>query len=154
LSPEAREKVRRATVYLRVSLADGRVATGTGFFGVPEAGHILLTNAHVVGMLAPGSPPPPAVEVFLNSRQADERQPSARVLGVDRGSDLALLDVGPAEGLPAPLVVKSAHGLQELDPVYVFGFPFGERLGKEITIRPSSVSALRKKDGALERVQV
>jgi hypothetical protein len=105
-------------------------------------------------MLYPGSRPPRAVEAFLNSGQPDERRLTARVLGVDRGADLAVLDVGPAAGLPPPLVVASADGLRELHHVYVFGFPLGERLGKEITVRPASVSSLRKKDGVLDKIQV
>src|SRR5262249_21668671 len=142
---------KRGTVYLRVEMADGSRASGTGFFGDKEARTIILTNAHVVGMLAPDSRRPRQIEVFVNSGEKDEKKTTARVLGVDRDSDLA---VGDSTGMPEPLTVKSAEGLGELDKVYVFGFPLGEALGKEITIRPSSVSALRKKGGVLSRIQV
>ncbi len=154
IAPEMVQKVKRSTVYLKVTMANGQVASGTGFFGVPEARNVILTNAHVVGMLAPDSRPPRTIEVYVNSGQADERKTTARVLGVDRSSDLAVLDVGATEGMPEPLTVKSATGLVELTEVYTFGFPLGERLGKEITIRPTSVSALRKKNGQLHRIQV
>lgn len=151
---EAVVKAKKATVYIKVTMADGSMASGTGFFGVPEARNLVLTNAHVVGMLSSTSRQPRAVEVYIDSGQAEERRLPARVLGVDRSSDLSVLDVGTTEGLPEPLVVKSARDLVELDNVYTFGFPLGERLGKEITIRPTSVSSLRKKHGALDRVQV
>jgi predicted Zn finger-like uncharacterized protein len=155
LSGEGRDRVKRATVYLRVTMPDGSKASGTGFFGSKEARNIILTNAHVVGMLSPESSRPQAIEVFVNSGQDDEWKTTARVLGVDRSSDLAVLDIGtPPRPVPEPLTVKSASVLRELDEVYVFGFPFGEQLGKEITIRPSSVSSLRKKGGVLDRVQV
>jgi predicted Zn finger-like uncharacterized protein len=154
LTAAARDKVKHATVFLRVVFADGNRASGTGFFGAPGAGNLILTNAHVVGMLAPESRRPRDVEAVLNSGERDERHVKARVLGVDRHSDLAVLDVGTAEGMPTPLTVRPAKNLQELDQVYVFGFPLGEQLGKEITIRPSSVSSLRKRNGILEKVQV
>jgi hypothetical protein len=150
----ARDRVKKATVYIRVHFADGRGASGTGFFGASDAPNIILTNAHVVGMLAPDSRPPLKIEVFINSGEKDEKVTSARVLGVDRLSDLAVLDIGRAEGLPRPLNVKNPAGVSELDKVYVFGFPLGESLGKEITIRPSSVSSLRKKGGRLDKIQV
>ena len=43
--------VRRATVYLRVTLPDGEVVQGSGFFAVTRG--LVLTNAHVLGMLRP-----------------------------------------------------------------------------------------------------
>jgi S1-C subfamily serine protease len=151
------QRVQQATVYIRVTLSDGTRASGSGFFGTAEARHIVLTNAHVVGMLDPNSRRPKEIEVFVNSGEPNERKLTARVLGVDRDSDLAVLDVDSrTPGLPEPLVVRSASHLSRLDDVWVFGFPLGERLGKEITIRPSSVSALRKNpnNGQLERIQV
>jgi predicted Zn finger-like uncharacterized protein len=157
LTEERRKRVTRATVYLRVKLPDGTGATGSGFFGCKEAPSIILTNAHVVGMLSPDSPRPLEVEVIVNSGEANEWSTKARVLGVDRHTDLAVLDIGSApQPLPEPLVVKEAGKLNQLDSVYVFGFPYGEQLGKEITIRPASVSALRKnpKTGLLDRIQV
>jgi S1-C subfamily serine protease len=154
LSREALEQVKRATVFLRVTTADGEVGFGTGFFGAPDSPNILLTNAHVVGMLSANSQPPKSIEAVIHSGERDEKRLAARVLGVDRSSDLAVLDLGRKDGLPRPLTVKSADGLRELDKVYIFGFPLGETLGKEITIRPSSVSSLRKKGGVLDKIQV
>jgi predicted Zn finger-like uncharacterized protein len=155
LAPEARDKVKQATVLLRVQMADGSRAEGSGFFGAPDAPNIVLTNAHVIGMLDPNSRRPRAIEVYVHSGQPNEQRTTARVLGVDRASDLAVLDLGtPVFALPSPLNVKSAAEVRELDKVFVFGFPLGTGLGKEITIRDSSISSLRKKGGALDRIQV
>lgn len=155
LTAEGRDRVKRATVYIRVKTPDGGMGSGTGFFGCKGSPNIVLTNAHVVGMLAPESMRPLAVEVVVNSGEANEWKTSARVLGVDRASDLAVLDIGtPTQPVPEPLTIKSAGALHELDDVWVFGFPYGERLGKEITIRSASVASLRRKNGALDRVQV
>jgi predicted Zn finger-like uncharacterized protein len=157
LSQARSKRVKRATVFLKVTEASGLVSSGSGFFGSTESPNIVLTNAHVVGMLAPESPRPIKIVVYVNSGESDEWMTQARVLGVDRESDLAVLDIGtPPDGkiIPKPLVVKSAAKLSPLDEVYVFGFPLGEQLGKEITIRPASVSSLRKKNGSLDRIQV
>ncbi|HZY89589.1 MAG TPA: trypsin-like peptidase domain-containing protein [Gemmataceae bacterium] len=154
MSRAALAKVKKATVYIRVTMPDGSKASGSGFFGAADARNIVLTNAHVVGMLAPDSQRPRAVEVFLNSGEANEQKANATVLGVDRVTDLAVLDLGNAAGLPEPLTVRSAGGLTELDKVYIAGFPLGERLGKEITINRSEVSSLRKKRGVLDKIQL
>jgi hypothetical protein len=99
-------------------------------------------------MLRPDSRRPQRVEVVLNSGAGDERKLTANVLGVDGNADLAVLRVlGP--DLPPPLPVRSARNLQLTQQVYVFGFPFGADLGKEITVSQSSVSSLR-----LAKVQV
>lgn len=154
MSREAVARVKRATVRIHVTLPDGRQSSGTGFFGVPESNNLILTNAHVVGMLSADSRKPKSVEIFLNSGEKDQHKTAARILGVDRHSDLAVLDVGTTAGMPAPLNVRPAATLNELDPVTVFGFPLGTQLGEEITIRPTSVSSLRKRAGVLEKVQV
>jgi predicted Zn finger-like uncharacterized protein len=154
ITPDARDRVKHATVYIQVTFPDGRKASGSGFFGARESPNIVLTNAHVLGMLAPESHAPKNVEVVINSGEANMKRTTARVLGVDRQSDLAVLDVGKVDGLPAPLDVKSASSLQLLDRVYVFGFPYGKTLGEEMTIRDSSVSAFRKRNGIVDKVQV
>ncbi len=155
LPPEVLRKVKTATAYLRVRLSDGTAVTGSGFlasFGNEQG--IVLTNAHVLGMLDPESRPPKSVDVVFNSGEPNELHLPGQILGVDASSDLAMVRVNGA-GLPTPLQVKSAAGLVETQRVYVFGFPLGERLGKEITIRESSVSSLRKDAfGNLDKVQV
>ena len=49
LNPAVLKKVKEATVHLEVSLPNGSTAEGSGFF-TDEPG-IILTNAHVIGML-------------------------------------------------------------------------------------------------------
>jgi S1-C subfamily serine protease len=143
--------VKAATVHLEVVLPDGTTAEGSGFF-TDEPG-VLVTNAHVLGMLDADSRPPQKVAVTINSGEASARTMPARLLGLDRGSDLAVLRVEP-KGLPQPLKVVPAKDLVETQEVFIFGFPFGKRLGKNITVSKSSVSSLRKENGVLKQVQV
>ena len=145
------KKVKAATVHLEVSLPDGSTAEGSGFF-VDEPG-VLLTNAHVLGMLDADSRPPLKVAVTINSGETDSRTLTAKLLGVDRGSDLALLRVEDKD-LPESLKVVAAKDLKETEEVFIFGFPLGKRLGTNITVSKSSVSSLRKDNGQLKEVQV
>jgi S1-C subfamily serine protease len=145
-------RVKQATAYLRVNLPTGAVAEGTGFFA--EAPGIIMTNAHVLGMLNADSLPPRNVAVVVHSGLPEEFQLTGQLLGVDRTNDLAVLRVdGPR--LPTPLQVESAGKLTETQKVYIFGFPLGARLGRNITVSESSVSALRlDESGTLHQVQV
>jgi hypothetical protein len=154
MPPETVRKVKEATVYLRVGLPNGGIAQGSGFFcGRPG---VVMTNAHVLGMLSADAPPPRTVDVFVHNGEPDELQRVAAVLGVDRSNDLAVLRVdGDTAPLPPPLPVDSAAGLVETQKVYVFGFPLGTQLGRNITVSESSVSSLRRDDGGrLSQVQV
>src|SRR5262249_23072715 len=98
LDPEVLAKVKRATVLLKVTMGDDQKGQGSGFFGVEKG--IVLTNAHVLGMLQPGAKKPRKIEVVLNSGQPDEKTVPGTFLGVDRSSDLGLLRVDLPEPPP------------------------------------------------------
>jgi predicted Zn finger-like uncharacterized protein len=152
LDPQVLAKVKNATVHMRVTMSNGAIGQGSGFFGV-ESG-LVLTNAHVLGMLNDDDPPPKRVDITYHSGEPDSRSFVGQILGVDRSSDLAVLRVQGAN-LPEPLTVKSSTGLVETQTVYIVGFPFGDQLGKNITVSQTSVSSLRKSaDGIINKVQV
>jgi predicted Zn finger-like uncharacterized protein len=142
MTAETRDRVKGASIYIRVHLPDGQGASGSGFLA-GEPG-LIVTNAHVVGMLARNAQPPKLVECILNSGQdSKEVKMVAKIIGVDRFSDLAFLRVENTN-LPAPLLIDSERKLAELQVIYTFGFPLGEGLGKEITIGEGKVSSIRK----------
>ena len=147
--PTAEEIVRRvkaATAYIRTPQG-----TGSGFFaGNPG---FVLTNAHVIGYGPQVIRPPARVEVVVASGEAEERTLAAKIYGVDAEIDLALLYV-EGEGLPAPLPFGKAAELVETQDVVVYGYPFGELLGKNISINRSTVSSLRKEGGKITFVQL
>jgi S1-C subfamily serine protease len=143
MPPETLAKVKKATVYLRVAYADGSVGSGSGFC-VPGGPGLIVTNAHVVGQGGKAGPRTVSrIDAVLHSGEPNARTLAARLLGADPEADLALLQVTGAD-LPEPLVVGDSSGLQETQEVYVFGFPFGENLGKNITVSKTSVSSLRR----------
>ncbi len=150
LDPAALKRVKDSTVYLQVTLPDGSVVQGTGFvIGSP----LILTNAHVLGMLDADSRPPQKISVVFRSGEADSRTVGAIVRGVDRESDLGVIRVDPKD-LPPALKLASTKDLAETQDVFIFGFPLGKELGNNITVSRSSVSSLRKKDGNLNQIQV
>jgi S1-C subfamily serine protease len=151
LDEQVLNKVKHATVHLKVRLANGNEAEGTGWFGA-QAG-VIITNAHVLDMLDADSRRPRRIEAVIDSGEASSRTLKAKLLAVDRNSDLAALQV-EGENLPEPLEVGTAGGLTETQEVFIFGFPFGKQLGKSITVSKSSVSSLRKEKGELKQVQV
>jgi S1-C subfamily serine protease len=155
LEPESAVKVKRGTVYLRVTGRDREISQGSGFFAMERG--LIVTNAHVLDMLQPNAAPPRSVEVVVFSGTADQLKITAEVLAADGEADLAILRVvGKPDKLPDPLVIDLDRcKLTELQKVYIFGFPFGSDLGKEITATESSVSSLRYDTaGVLEKIQV
>ncbi len=156
LPREVLDRVKSATVYIRVVNADGKKSSGTGF--IEETSHKVLTNAHVVDMLVSDAKPPRLIEVVRNSGRPGEVTWKATVLAVDQESDLALLklDLPPAEEAALPgLKVNTAKNLGETQRVYVFGYPFGENLNKNVTVSATAVSSLLlRPDGQLKRIQV
>lgn len=152
IAAAATQKVKQSTAYLKVTLPNGEVAEGSGFFALAPG--LVVSNAHVVGMLR-GKEKPKEVEVVVHSGEPEEFRRQAQVLGVDQANDLAILRInGETDGLPTPLTVEFASSLAELQKVYIFGFPFGSRLGKNITVSESSISSLRKGPDGLKDIQV
>jgi tetratricopeptide (TPR) repeat protein len=148
------QKVKNATAQVRVRLINGTTIEGSGFFAAEP--DLVLTNAHVLGMLSPGSPMPAEVRVVVGSGEPEEFTLPAQVLGVDRENDLGVLRVkGRASRFPAPLTVDSSRSLALLQKVYIFGYPYGKSLGKDITASESSISSIRKDaTGSATEVQV
>jgi S1-C subfamily serine protease len=152
ITPENTQRVKKATAQIRVTFADGS-AEGSGFFAFEQ--DMVITNAHVVGMLHTLEKPK-KVEVVINSGQPDEFRRTGTVVGVDQDEDLAILRLeGKKDDLPEPLIVDFLSPLTELQKVYIFGFPFGVSLGKEVTVSESTISSLRRnKDGLFNQIQV
>jgi S1-C subfamily serine protease len=153
LAPDVLKKVKNATTFILCKFNDGRAGSGSGFVVGPN---LVMTNAHVVGMLPPGSRPPQGLDVILNSGMDNEAKCTGKVLDVDHEHDLALVRVSKPDKdvkLPEPLMIATAASLRETQPVWVFGYPLGERLGKAVTVSPTAVSSFRRESQGM-RVQV
>jgi S1-C subfamily serine protease len=102
-------------------------STGSGF--VLDKDGTIATNAHVVEG---------ATKVSV--RFGDGATHSARILGVDKSTDLALLKIDPKGVDLHPLVLGSSKGLQVGDPTVAIGNPFG----LDRTLTTGVVSALQR----------
>jgi hypothetical protein len=140
-----------ATVLIEVG--GTRQSSGSGFC-VHESG-LFLTNAHVVRDLAKGG----SLRLILLPGEDGEQVFNGEVLVMDEEVDLALVRIKEQAKL-TPLKLGNSDALVETQQVYTFGFPFGKMLSFEekkfpaITITMGRVTALRKKAGKLEIIQV
>jgi len=104
------------------------VASGSGFV-LDEKGHI-LTNAHVV-----------ASSTDVRVSFSDRRTVSARVIGKDPDTDLAVLSVGTKGLALRPLELGDSASVRVGDPIVAIGNPFG----LERTLTTGVVSALQRR---------
>jgi S1-C subfamily serine protease len=101
-----------------------------------------------------------SVSAVFDSGTKAERNAHGEVLAIDPDYDLAVLRVAGLKDPPTPIDVDQQVRLNELMPVYSFGFPFGKILatskgGPAITIGKATVSSLRQDDeGDLDTVQL
>ena len=103
------------------------IATGSGF--VLDKDGTIATNAHVVDG---------ATKVSV--RFGDGATHAAKVLGVDKSTDLALLKIDPKGVDLHPLQLGTSKGLQVGDPTVAIGTPFG----LDRTLTTGVVSALQR----------
>jgi S1-C subfamily serine protease len=154
LPPQMIDRIKQNTLLIKVVAGSGSEGSGSGFF---EAGSgLIVTNAHVVGMLDPQAKRPQKIEVVLNSGLSNSATLAGTLVAVDHMSDLALVSVNLPPGQnPSKLTVGMSKELRETQRVYVCGFPLGERANKNVTINPTNVSSLhRGNDGIVTKVQV
>jgi putative serine protease PepD len=118
------ERVSSGVVSIDVTTAQGE-ATGSGF--VLDGDGYILTNDHVVDG---------AHSVLVHF--AKGAPVSARVVGTDPSTDLALLKIDPAGRRLTPLTLGSSSGLKVGQPAIAIGSPF--RL--EGTLTTGVISAL------------
>jgi S1-C subfamily serine protease len=103
------------------------VSTGSGF--VLDKDGTIATNAHVVDG---------ATKVSV--RFGDGAAHAAKILGVDKSTDLALLKIDPKGADLHPLQLGSSRGIQVGDPTVAIGNPFG----LDRTLTTGVVSALQR----------
>ncbi len=110
-------------------------ALGSGFV-IDKSGHI-LTNAHVVLN---------ASKVQVAFGGATAKPYTAKVLGVDRSTDVAVLKVDAPSRALTPLTLGNSSDVQVGDPVVAIGNPLGETR----TATTGIVSAVNRDIGSLQ----
>jgi len=107
----------------------GGTATGSGFV-IDRAGHI-ITNAHVIDGAG-------VIDVRLGPNAPPVR---AKVVGADRSTDVALLQVKAPPRLLHPLPLGDSSAVRVGDSVVAIGNPFG----LDRTVTSGIVSALQRR---------
>ncbi len=153
------EKIRSATVYLKVGSFDAVEATGSGFVmkAVGDTRYI-VTNHHVVTDDKTNRTYS-TVSAVLGSGTRQERSFPAQVVAADEERDLAVLKIAGPD-LPEPLDLSRPSKLVETLPVYIFGFPLGKTLAQrqgnpEVSVSRGAISSIRHDDyGNIAAVQI
>jgi hypothetical protein len=165
ISADALTRLKKSTVYIEVEDGNGGGGSGTGWFGA-EPG-LVITNAHVIGMITPGTKEPAKITIYTDSGEKGQQKQyegqKVKVLAVDRDMDLAVLQIINEKDLPPPLPIRPAAQTQQLDKLVCLGFPGGRRLADRnrstdpptITVTETTLSAYRNDDGGnLYSVQI
>jgi len=165
VAAEVLAKLKQSTVYIEVDDVDGGGGSGSGWFG-GEPG-LVITNAHVLGMIYPGAKEPAKITVFtdpgVKNKQNKYEGQKVKILAVDREADLAVLQIIGEPNLPPPLPIRPSSQAHELDKLVCLGFPGGRRLSERtgstappvVSVTESTLSAFRTDDGGnLSSVQL
>ncbi len=128
LEKDTLEKAKKSAVLIR-AIGEHGGGEGSGWFAEPN---IIVTNAHVVGMVDPAEKPPHSLRVFIHSGTPDARQLNGRLLAIDRENDLAVIRVD-GKNLPEPYPISPSRELYEGQSLHVMGFPHGSRLASDAT---------------------
>ena len=128
---------RPAVALVESFCAEPRKATeicrsGTGFLF--DASGLVMTNAHVVGNSC-------LVLLTFSGR----RPVKGRVLVRDQHQDLAVIRVG-INPPPRPLLLDLTKQPTLGDAIMVLGYPFGGKLGAELTVTSGEISSIRRRD--------
>jgi len=103
---------------------------------------------------------PKSIDVVFDSGRDTERVVAATVSGIDLDHNLAVLKIQNVADLPQPLKPPEELDLLETTPVYVLGFPFGQKLSTDgknpaMTVGSGIISSIRDdEDGDTQVVQI
>ena len=122
------KRVLPSVVMIKIQTANGDNGAGTGFITKND---YIITNNHVVAQVANGG----KMQVVFN----DEKTTSAKIVGRDPDSDIAVIKPDTTNNLPA-LPLGNSDDIAVGDPVIAIGSP----LGLSGTVTTGIVSALNR----------
>ncbi len=142
IDPQRLSSIKAATPFITVDTRPKPVS-GSGFLVFKDQDRgLIVTNVHVVEHGDNRD-----IEVAFFSGTRDAIKLPARILALDRATDLAVLEVR-GKGLPAPVELGNSDLVQETQELFIVGYPFGSRLATNrdtptITIGRGTVSSRR-----------
>jgi len=147
---EIARRGKAATALLELDAGKGYATA----FCVDSSG-FFITNAHVIQNAGADK----EFTLILHPGQEVQAEFKAQVVRQDGGLDLALLKVDVEKEF-ATLELATGDGISELMELIAFGYPFGKELAVDrseypaISINRGTITALRRKDGKLHRIQL
>jgi S1-C subfamily serine protease len=158
-APETINRVKESVAQIRVTRSGPR-AYGSGWVADRNGDEaVVVTNAHVVGMLEPARQPPKKIEVLLHAGTSRERHFEGSLLGVDRDENLAVIRIKGGD-LPGALPIVPSSDVEQSQKLLCFGFPSGFFLRQgpvttTVKIRQVSVSGLVfRPNGSVKYIQL
>lgn len=141
---------KREDTYVKVGTESPNTPTshtqewsGTGF--ALNNGYV-VTNCHVVDG---------ALEIKIGGVEGDFTQEhKARVIGVDKNSDLALLKLEDNSIAPKPPYSFTSATSNVGEDVFVLGYPMTQTMGEEIKLTNGIISAKSGYDGDISNYQI
>jgi hypothetical protein len=136
------------TALVEIKLPGRRGGFGSAFCIHPSG--LFITNEHV----AQGD-----ISIILKPGSKEEKVYKAKIVRSDKEQDLALLRIEDVKDLPT-LSLGSDEKLEKQMELLAVGFPFGDALATdrkgypEVSINSGRISALRRKNDALHRIQL
>src|SRR5262249_56072848 len=77
-----------------------------------------------------------------------------QVVGGESGGELGVIG-GGVKGLPEPVPLAAGNvEILETQTVFIFGYPFGDGLGKNVTVTKSTVTGTRKTPAGYPQTQL
>jgi S1-C subfamily serine protease len=143
-------QLKGATVYIKVDYGVAK-ATGSGFVVKTEGTTAyVVTNHHVISPPGASKIRGEITAVFWSGTR-QEKGTTADIVAEDPAADLAVLKVTGVANLPKPIELLKTVAPEETMPVFVFGFPLGDKLATSsrnpnLTVSRASVSSLRRND--------
>ena len=104
------------------------MSTATGFV-VSKRGHV-VTNQHAIDGCAQ-----------VRTRFPTQQSTTAALVALDKGNDLALLEIPFVDGADAA-VFRDRHSIRQGDWVMVVGFPLHGLLSSSVSVTTGTISAL------------
>ncbi len=137
--PEAVARIKPSVVGIgtfQQTRSPPTVFTGTGF--AVADGRYIITNAHVLPRSLAAERKESLVVLVAGGDEPENR--SAQILAVDRGRDIALLQI---EGAPLPaLTIGNSANVREGQDLAFTGFPIGMALGLYPATHRATLAAL------------
>ena len=142
IDPERLAAIKAATPFITVDTKPGP-SSGSGFLIQRNADRgLVVTNAHVVKHGDNRD-----IEVVFFSGTRDVVKFPAKILSLDRATDLAVLEIN-GKGIPKPVFLGDSSSVIETQELFIVGYPFGTRLATNrdtptITVGRGTVSSRR-----------